>query len=97
MTCKDFLKELTDYLDGAIDPRTRAELEEHLLWCHNCHVICDTTKKTIQIYRDAQPYSLPESLRARLQKAILNKCRCMEPAKPKRKVKTKPKRAHSKR
>ncbi len=87
MTCKDFLKELTDYLDGAIDTRTRAELEEHLLWCHNCHVICDTTQKTIQIYRDAQPYELPESLRSRLQKAILSKCQCIVPGKSKAKRK----------
>jgi anti-sigma factor RsiW len=87
VTCKDFLKELTDYLDGAIDNRTRSELEEHLLWCPNCHVICDTTKQTIQIYRDAQPYDLPESLRTKLQKAILSKCKCVKPAKPKAKHK----------
>jgi anti-sigma factor RsiW len=87
VTCKDFLKELTDYLDGAIDTRTRAELEDHLLWCHNCHVICDTTKQTIQIYRDAQPYNLPESLRSRLQKAILAKCKCVVRVKPKAKRK----------
>lgn len=87
MTCKDFLKELTDYLDGVIDTRTRSELEEHLLWCPNCHVICDTTKQTIQIYRDAQPYELPESLRTRLQKAILSKCKCVKLPKPKLKRK----------
>ena len=87
MTCKDFLKELTDYLDGVIDSRTRSELEEHLLWCPNCHVICDTTKQTIRIYKDAQPYELPESLRTRLQKAILSKCKCLTQAKPKAKRK----------
>ena len=96
MTCKDFLKELTDYLDGAIDTRTRAELEEHLLWCHNCHVICDTTKQTIQIYRNAQPYELPESLRTRLQKAILSKCKCVKLPKLKLKLKPKRKRARAK-
>ena len=47
MTCRDFLKELTDYLDDAIDTKTKAELEDHLQWCHNCYVICNTTKKTI--------------------------------------------------
>ena len=52
MNCSDFLKELTDYLDGAIDDRTKAELDEHLAWCHNCFVICNTTKMTIEIYRD---------------------------------------------
>ena len=43
MKCSDFLKELTDYLDNTMDQRTRAELEEHLQWCHNCYVVCNTT------------------------------------------------------
>lgn len=75
MTCKEFLKELTDYLDGAMDADTRAELEEHLVWCHDCFVVCDTTKKTIEIYRNSQIYELPEPLRAKLETAIVSKCR----------------------
>ena len=74
MTCTDFLKELTDYLDATIDASTRAELEDHLAWCHNCYVICNTTKKTIEIYRDSQLYELPDDLRTKLQIAILSKC-----------------------
>jgi anti-sigma factor RsiW len=74
VTCSEFLKELTDYLDDTLDTRTRAELEEHLAWCHNCYVICDTTKKTIEIYRDSTLYELPDDLRTRLRSAIMNKC-----------------------
>ena len=74
MTCADFLKELTDYLDATMDESTRLELEEHLAWCHNCYVICNTTKKTIEIYRDSELYELPEDLRSRLEVAILSKC-----------------------
>ncbi len=74
MNCTDFLKELTEYLDGAIDERTKAELDEHLAWCHNCYVICNTTKKTIEIYRDSQLYELPDDLRSRLHSAIMSKC-----------------------
>jgi hypothetical protein len=43
--------------------------KNHLAWCHNCYVVCDTTKKTIEIYRDSQLYELarrpshPPSLR----------------------------------
>ena len=74
MNCSDFLKELTDYLDESLDARTRAELEEHLQWCHNCFVICNTTKKTIEIYRDSQIYELPDDLRLRLHSAIVTKC-----------------------
>ncbi len=74
MNCSDFLKELTDYLDGALDERTKAELDEHLAWCHNCFVICNTTQKTIEIYRDSELYELPEDLRSRLRSAIMTKC-----------------------
>ena len=79
MNCSDFLKELTDYLDDTLDTRTREELEEHLQWCHNCFVICNTTKKTIEIYRDSELYELPEDLRTRLRSAIMTKCHAKKP------------------
>lgn len=74
MNCSDFLKELTDYLDGVIDADTKAELDEHLAWCHNCYVVCNTTKMTIEIYKDSELYELPDDLRSRLRSAILQKC-----------------------
>jgi anti-sigma factor RsiW len=74
VNCSDFLKELTDYLDGVIDAETKAELDEHLAWCHNCYVVCNTTKMTIEIYRGSELYELPDDLRSRLRSAILKKC-----------------------
>jgi anti-sigma factor RsiW len=79
VTCSDFLKELTDYLDDSIDAQTRAELEDHLQWCHNCYVICNTTKMTIEIYRDSHLYELPDDLRGRLRSAILSRCHSHKP------------------
>ena len=75
MTCSEFLKELTDYLDENLDPNMRVELEEHLAWCHNCFVVCNTTKMTIEIYRESQLFELPEDLRGRLHNAIVEKCK----------------------
>jgi anti-sigma factor RsiW len=72
--CSEFLQELTNYLDGVLDDRTKAELEDHLAWCHNCYVVCDTTKKTIEIYRDSQ--------RNRLRSAIVAKCEAHKKAGP---------------
>jgi anti-sigma factor RsiW len=72
--CSEFLQELTSYLDGVLDEKTKAELENHLRFCRNCYVVCDTTKKTIEIYRDSQLYELPEDLRSRLRSAIMTKC-----------------------
>jgi hypothetical protein len=82
VTCSEFLKELTDYLDESMDAQTRAELEDHLQWCHNCYVICNTTQRTISIYRDSQLYELPDDLRGRLRSAIISKCHGHEQAAP---------------
>ncbi|MGB9235412.1 MAG: zf-HC2 domain-containing protein [Terriglobales bacterium] len=82
MKCTEFLNELTNYLDGALDDRTKSELEDHLAWCHNCYVVCDTTRKTIEIYRNSELYELPDDLRGRLQSAIMTKCKHKKDEKP---------------
>ena len=82
MKCSEFLHELTSYLDGVLDEKTKVELENHLSWCHNCYVVCDTTKKTIEIYRDSELYALPDDLRTRLESAIISKCQAHKKAGP---------------
>ena len=74
LTCKEFLQELNDYLDDVVDAGLRNRIEAHVNECPNCFVILDTTKKTIEIYRDSQLYELPEDLRSRLRSAIMTKC-----------------------
>jgi len=73
LTCKEFLKELNDYLDEAIDPELRRHIEAHVTQCPNCFVILDTTKKTIQVYKGVQPQTLPVDVQARLMKAVERK------------------------
>jgi hypothetical protein len=70
LTCKDFLRELSDYLDESIDAQVRAKLEEHITGCPNCWVIADTTRRTIQIYKGMEPYPVPPDVQARLMAAI---------------------------
>ena len=73
LTCKDFLNELTDYLDECIDAETRAKLDRHISECPNCWVIADTTKKTIQIYKGMDPYPIPPDVEGRLMAALEKK------------------------
>jgi len=73
LTCKDFLSELTDYLDEAVDAEVRAKLEKHITECPNCWVIADTTKKTIKIYKGMEPYAIPSDVESRLMAALEKK------------------------
>lgn len=75
MTCSEFLAELDDVIDDTVTANLRADLDEHLRECEHCLVTLNTTRKTIEIYRDFELYELPDSLRERLHAAILAKCK----------------------
>ena len=73
LTCKDFLRELSDYLDESLDTEIRAKLETHITECPNCWVIADTTRKTIQIYKGMEPQPIPADVETRLMAALEKK------------------------
>ena len=73
LTCKQFLTELSDYLDEAVDAQTRAHLEEHITECPNCWVVADTTKKTVRIFQGLESYPIPPDVEARLMAALEKK------------------------
>jgi Putative zinc-finger len=73
VTCKQFLKELNDYLDPGCDAMTKTHLQSHVSECPNCFVIVDTTKKTLQVYKGMEPQSIPEDVKSRLWKALERK------------------------
>ncbi len=73
LTCKDFLHELSDYLDESIDAELRAKLEKHITECPNCWVIADTTRRTVQIYKGMDPYPVPHEVEQRLMVALEKK------------------------
>ena len=73
LTCKEFLEELSDYLDENVDAEVKAKLEQHIALCPNCWVVCDTTKRTIRIYKGMEPYSMPADVEPRLLLALERK------------------------
>jgi len=73
LTCKDFLQELSEYLDETVDAELKAHLEEHVTQCPNCWVIFDTTKKTLQVYKGVQPKVIPQDVHDRLMVALEKK------------------------
>jgi anti-sigma factor RsiW len=73
LTCKDFLNELSDYLDENTDAELRAELEQHITQCPNCYVIADTTRKTIRVYKGVDLYPIPRDVEDRLMRALEKK------------------------
>jgi len=73
LNCLGLIRELEDYLDGALDASVRAELEQHLGKCTKCRVIVDTTRKTIEIFCNSEPAPLPQDVRTRLHEALVKR------------------------
>jgi anti-sigma factor (TIGR02949 family) len=73
LTCKDFLNELSDFLDETLDAEIRAKLERHITECPNCWVIADTTRKTIRVYKGMEQYQIPTDVESRLMAALERK------------------------
>ncbi|MFL6448285.1 MAG: zf-HC2 domain-containing protein [Bryobacteraceae bacterium] len=69
------MSELSDYLDDTLDPEMKADLHRHVSECPNCWVVCNTTEKTIKIYKGMEPQAIPPEVEKRFMSALMEKCK----------------------
>ena len=62
ITSEEFLAEFGDYLENQVSLEVRKELELHLSQCRACHVLYDSSLKTIKIVTESSSFDLPESV-----------------------------------
>jgi len=66
LDCKDVLENLSSYVDGDGSAELREALEEHIAHCRRCRVIFDTTRRTLKMVLDVDPFEVPLAVSARL-------------------------------
>jgi hypothetical protein len=74
MNCTDLLTHLSDYFDENLTAALRSEIQEHTDSCQHCRVVLNTTRQTIEVYKDNKLYEVSTELRERLHAAIMAKC-----------------------
>jgi len=47
VTCQQFVELVTDYFEGALEPRTLSQVEEHLVMCDWCVTYVEQMQATI--------------------------------------------------
>ena len=67
--CGEVLAELSDYLDGDLDPARRAQVEAHLQGCEACERFGADLATAVHALRSAQPIGDP-SIFVRLKVAL---------------------------
>jgi anti-sigma factor (TIGR02949 family) len=75
VTCRELIEVLDDYLDGALSPELRAELERHLDECAPCRAYLATYRKTRALGAAAARVPMPEELKTRLRRFLADKLR----------------------
>ena len=75
ITCDEFFAEFGDYLENRIPPEVRRELELHLSQCRACHVLYDSTRKTVKIVTDSSSFELPKDVADSITDSVMAKIR----------------------
>jgi anti-sigma factor RsiW len=70
MTCMEVWREISNYIDDAVSPEMREELELHLAYCRHCTAIVDAVHNIIILVADGRTFSLPVGFSDRLKARI---------------------------
>ena len=49
VTCRELVEVLTDYLENALDPAERADIERHLVICRGCANYVEQMRSTVDL------------------------------------------------
>ncbi len=74
LDCKHVWREISNYIDGDINPSVRRDMEKHLAHCRHCAAALDSTRNIVYLMGDERTFELPAEfslrLRARLEAEI---------------------------
>ncbi len=71
MSCSKFQKNLSAYIDGELDLRSKEELEKHLMICHNCQREKDRISEVIELVKSSADIDVPDGLWGRVQEKLV--------------------------
>jgi hypothetical protein len=70
INCREVWRELSNFIDGTVDPKLRRRMEDHFKDCEHCSAILDGTRNVIQLVGDGRAFDVPKGFSERLKKRI---------------------------
>lgn len=73
ISCVEVWREVSNYIDGAIDPELRQRMERHFKGCEHCAAVLDGTRNIVRLVGDGRSFDLPAGFSDRLKKRLQEK------------------------
>lgn len=70
VSCDQVWREVSNYLDGEIEPALRAAMDEHIRGCARCAAVLAGTRNVIQLYGDERMSPVPLGFSRRLERRL---------------------------
>jgi len=70
ISCVEVWRELSNYIDGAVDPNLRRRMEEHFKTCEHCTAVLDGMRNVVRLVGDSCTFDLPAGFSDRLKKRL---------------------------
>jgi hypothetical protein len=70
ISCEHVWREVSNYLDGEVDPALQAAVEEHVRGCKRCAAVLDGTRNVVQLLADERVMELPLGYEQRLRQRL---------------------------
>jgi hypothetical protein len=66
ISCREVWREISDFMEGSVDPELRARMEAHFAVCKTCTAIFDGTENVVKLIGDGETFDVPAGFSERL-------------------------------
>ena len=73
ISCVEVWRELSNYIDGAVDAELRLRMEEHFKSCEHCTAVLDGMRNIVRLAGDNRVFDLPAGFSERLKERLRSK------------------------
>ena len=70
ISCVEVWQEISNYIDGQVDPELRARMEAHFKNCKHCSAIHDGTRNVVRLIGDGHTFEVPANFSKRLYSTL---------------------------
>jgi hypothetical protein len=75
VSCEKIWHEISNYLEGEVEPALRTAMDEHFKTCKRCASVLEGTRNVIQLYGDERMIEVPSGYSRRLEKRLVQSAR----------------------